>query len=493
MATLITKGIESKLKKQIVLRDSKIKTYRLKLRNKEKQLQRKIRSLLLIQLKHKELLSSYNELSASHQELSKYHPPISSLDLSYCRNYSYPIWVIQLCILVQVVVGVSHRQVCLILSIIFKLLGFELAIPAHTTVRDWVHKFGKNELDKDLLEDKSQVAIIDESIGIGQEQCFLALGIDAQKWSSAPKSLTHADVSVCALGTSKGWNSESIKDLLWDKKEQYRYVVSDNCRTLGKAIRLCGLIHVPDCTHFIGNWIKNKCQNNELFKALIGEMAKKRTQWCYTNYSGMLPPRMRAKSKFLNIYEIAHWLEKVLVHMDKMDTPHKEALDFVSTNQCFAYTIVHLATITRRIFKLLKTQGINELTTTEIYEIFATYQEEKQQTIPILKEMEAAIIEYVQKIRNSLPMEKNILCCSDIIESVFGRYKYRNEKNSYKGITQDILVCAIFGKKITPENVKDAINKVTCMSLTKWVKENLVPHYTQNKRNFWMALVENKP
>ncbi|PHN01332.1 hypothetical protein CRP01_37875 [Flavilitoribacter nigricans DSM 23189 = NBRC 102662] len=75
---------------------------------------------------------------------------------------------------------------------------------------------------------------------------------------------------------------------------------------------------------------------------------------------------------------------------------------------------------------------------------------------------------YLARQKATLPQQTQILCCSDIIESTFGKYKNKGVKI----ITDDVLKIAGYSEKSTLEQVSLALQKVNMAAISKWKQEN---------------------
>ena len=65
------------------------------------------------------------------------------------------------------------------------------------------------------------------------------------------------------------------------------------------------------------------------------------------------------------------------------------------------------------------------------------------------------------------------LGCSDIIESIFGKYKNFSGKSSMKEIGRAVLTIPAFVGKIKHNEVKQAMESISAKDVSKWQKENI--------------------
>ena len=98
------------------------------------------------------------------------------------------------------------------------------------------------------------------------------------------------------------------------------------------------------------------------------------------------------------------------------------------------------------------------------------------------------MLSYVQQTRRSLSEEDTILCCSDIIESYFGKFKYRSNQGCASGISDDMLVLTLFKGQLSKPEVCQALENVSVREVKKWAEENTVPSFAKAKGKFWRNL-----
>ncbi len=63
--------------------------------------------------------------------------------------------------------------------------------------------------------------------------------------------------------------------------------------------------------------------------------------------------------------------------------------------------------------------------------------------------------------------------CSDIIESVFGKYKIFSGKSPMKEIGRAVLTIPVFTSSVDYNEVKNAMESVSAKDVSEWLKENV--------------------
>ena len=128
-----------------------------------------------------------------------------------------------------------------------------------------------------------------------------------------------------------------------------------------------------------------------------------------------------------------------------------------------------------QLFKLIKQKGLSHKTSQESLELL------KQNQVPEF--LQEAAQKYFQSNLNILEQIPQKICCSDVIESFFGKFKRIISQNPNQGITGACLRIASFGKKQHNHEIKQALEKVTVKQIRDWTQVNIPPNLIQLKNS----------
>jgi hypothetical protein len=78
---------------------------------------------------------------------------------------------------------------------------------------------------------------------------------------------------------------------------------------------------------------------------------------------------------------------------------------------------------------------------------------------------------------------EQVICCSDVIESLFGKYK---NKGGAKLMTDDILTIAAYSKDITQALIKEAFQAVKMKDEIQWKNDFTIPSMLALGRKLWV-------
>ena len=133
-----------------------------------------------------------------------------------------------------------------------------------------------------------------------------------------------------------------------------------------------------------------------------------------------------------------------------------------------------VAELLKSSFKVLKKEGLSEASIHKVSELISLSK------APLF--IRQYIKQWLVESKGLLSKYKQLICCSDIIESYFGKFKYEQTKNPNKGVTIGCLNISIFGKKIDKNKVKEAMEEVRVVDLKKWrAKRNLKSLHQKKK------------
>jgi hypothetical protein len=387
------------------------------------------------------------------------------------KKHQFSVGMIKLVLLLSVYGGMSLRSCRHSLSCILVSLGFVLRVPSHVTIRNWQckHGYGRLEASKqgDTGSEKGKyVLIIDESMIIGGQKLLLVLGKKhSESVMEAPPAV--CEMKVFYLGLSKSWTKKTVSAVLSDLKTLYEisHVVSDGSTTLLSSIEASGLVSVRDCSHAYAGALQRQYETDEHFLKLRDWSSMMRQKWCMTPHHAFLPPKLRVKSRFMNLFHWIEWGHRTLTQsiegtpwQKELQAEYIELLSF----QPLITELEYLRQQTVACFQILKSQGASHETLPKVQ---ACIQDNKALKVIAFN---AEIRAYLKKIQTVVPQKETFLCCSDVIESTFGKFKAKLERQPRKSLTQFILNIANFDTQFDDAQIQSIFEKYTLQDVQQW-------------------------
>lgn len=315
------------------------------------------------------------------------------------------------------------------------------------------------------LEAGSYVLIADESILVGQQKLLVLLAVRQENLCRiAP--LTMADVSVIHVQSAPSWKGADIAHIIQQKSHspgvRFAYGISDKGHNLRKAFSICQLAWVEDVTHRIATQTRLLFEQDTAFNAFIARQQLTRAKWALSQYAPYLPPNVRRKARFHQLLSSADWARRVLAHWSELPAEVQLELDYVLDNKDLIQLLQQLQMIVSRFSQLVKAKGISRHSQvcwqTSRLALETSWHQQGWGVSERLERFLAGLDAYLLQSQASVREPTQVLCCSDVVESMFGKYKYGLGKQV---ITDESVKIAAFGRPIGVEQVQEAMGCIS--------------------------------
>jgi hypothetical protein len=374
--------------------------------------------------------------------------------------------------------------------------------PSHVSIRNWIQKVGYYELTR-KKEKGIWLIILDHSIQFGDEKILVVLGIQESDFLALNRPLKYEDLTPLLIKPATKWNGELVKqEIVKLKKElgSIKYATADYGSDLKKGLRLSKVVHIHDLSHLISLIVEKLYSNDERYETFKTQMGKMRAKFIQTNIAATVPPGGRTKSEYQNFERIVNWGNGVFNLLDNKLTAPKEIKKLQKTFgenalqraekelqwvREYKELLIELTEINQAIKNIEKAIKHNGLTSETHHKSLEELQKLTTENGKLFKQK---LQEQLQEQRSKLPQTEKIQFSSDILESIFGKYKNRVSDNQMASVTGLMLVIAAFTTKLTTEKVQEIMENVKISDIKAWEKKT-INNSLFKKRN---ALYSNK-
>lgn len=394
------------------------------------------------------------------------------------ERHKFSLRVVSLCMALYFLANCSFRGVSRILCYFQLEFGIQTSeLPSKSSIANWAQKSGYyyySQYDSGLYG-SDYCLIVDESMVIGQQRMIVVLGMLASKTGKDATAL--CDVRVLAIEVRASWKSEDLKVLLEKviKKMEKKplYVVSDGGSNLKKGIRDAGLTRICDLGHEISKLLEQTYTGQEVFVAFSKAVAGVKFREVMKEHAYLLPPKQRSIARFMNFSTIVNWARKVMAAMPNLSAEEAKVFDFLKEYKVLIRELSDVYDMTEKILKKLKNEGISHPNIETCLETCKKYGKKVPQVL------QDKVAKYLGEEKAKIPDAATVWnASSDILESIFGKYKQRNATNALHGVTPLVLtLCAYthFDRDIhlmQPE-IKAAMEAVFMSDIKQWKTLNL--------------------
>jgi hypothetical protein len=463
-------------------------------RKKDQQLRDAVRRLKDAQRQQKELRRQLEEevrkngiLERELRELRQ-QPVRLPHDPKLAHHSFGPKMISMCCNLAQ---AVGFRAAENAMKIFWEYLQLTEKRPAFETIRTWLMRLGVARLlfNKERTKDGQVVWFVDHSCKVGTEKVLAILGIRLEDLPPPGTPLKHEDLMTLLVAAGQNWKREDVAaqyDLLIEQAGAPIAINSDEAVELQdpasalKNGRKRVLVQT-DPKHKLANIIKSVIGKDKRFITFQKQLGTTRAAIQQTELSHFTPPRQKTKARFMNLQSTIRWAVMTQWHLSQpCSTARKEikpkrmkeklgwlrsfrrdvakwkrCLDVVATTLTFINEQALSRGASRKLKKMLGKLARCKAS-----------REVVDRTLAFIKQSEKNLMSLKQpKLR--VPMS------TEVLESVFGRYKQLERQHNQGGFTSLIASFATLLKPVTANEIKEAFAKVSTKKMRKWVEEQL--------------------
>ncbi len=373
----------------------------------------------------------------------------------------------------------SHRVLSSLHLISAGLISW---LPHFTTGIGWALRVGLHCLQQAQRHlDEQWVCIADFTIQIGSKKAFIVLRVPVSACSQG-KALTLKQVEVIGLSLGETWNGALVKKSLVSLFKRCgwpSHVVSDCGSDIKKGI-VDTLLEAPnrpcwisDVSHFVANALKHYYAKLSLFQQFQTLCGRIRGRLQQTKFAFLLPPKARAKGRFLSVSRQAEWGLRTIAYVDEKEreaSPEAStlahALRGLKPFKPFLMTFVRNTQCVNEVMKIVKTQGLSAESIQACQETLGNLPARS----PIRKDVSHYLQQYLPTVESS---DSPLLGSSDVIESLIGKAKQRLDANGRSELNKSILLLPCMCGELTQDLVAEALTTVRVQDVTTWVSETV--------------------
>jgi hypothetical protein len=349
----------------------------------------------------------------------------------------------------------------------------------------WMLKLGYYNLTKEQTIADDWIYIIDHSIQMGNAKLLVILGI---RTKDLPKdrALKYEDTEIIDLQPVKNSTGEVVFQQIKEaskKTGKPRAIVSDMGSDIKLGVRkfrenFMDTVHIYDLKHKIAILIKNileKDDNWNEFKKFLNYIVKKLQN---TSIAGYRPPKQKEKARYMNIENLVHWGEQILLKKVQLQNKQVKTDDDIKLEGIIKYIVNFEKNIEAwsemvRMFKLIERfMNIHNLQNNS-YEKF--YELHKNELLKLktdeAKKLSEEILTFIKEQQKVCNENERLLHSSQILESLFGKFKFLEKEQSKNSFTSLILSIGAMVSKITADILKKALETINIDMINKWCKE----------------------
>ena len=379
---------------------------------------------------------------------------------------------------------------------VFRLFDpwFNGGTPCYTVIQNWVLRLGLYNLNKAKEKRDDWVYILDHTIEFGQKKCLLILGVTLEAYRKNKCKITHKDVEVLGIYITQKADALSVTDSLLKCAKITGIpvqIISDHGSNIWKGINEFiasasrKIIQTYDVTHKTSIILKKQLENNVKWNVFVTNISYTKKSLVHTILAFMAPGKPKEKARWLNLENYLVWAESALQQAKKkMNKLEQNKFDEkVLWIKEFKKDIKEWSSMLMMLNILKSEVKANGLSTNSLKNVEEEIKKSKIKiNTPSLQKTYSEITKYLNEEMNGVTGV--FIGCTDIIESVFGKYKNFSAKSPMKEIGKSILTVPVFTSEITPEIIKKAMEETTTKDVDKWLEKNIGKSLLSRRKKF---------
>ena len=364
-------------------------------------------------------------------------------------------------------------------------------VPHFTSVINWSLRIGLGLLKQVVPIDVPWMAIIDHSIDVGTKKALVVLRVPLAALARRGSAIRLEDCQCIGLVIAETVNGVTVAqqlETIFSCAGPPAVITKDCDATLNKGVRLWMdkvQIKVPvieDIGHVMASALKAQFEHTADYKHFTKLTTKAAKALRQTDLAFLVPPKLRSKGRFLSISKLACWGEKMLdvlavkgrAKRGSVLARLRAALPGFLKLRPFITTFATTAVTISQIMSILKNKGLDSKTGTQCRE-FAKHLPANslvQQRLHTWLDHHGAI----QRQLTDLPL----IVSSDLIESLFGNFKYILERSPQADMNRTTLLLPALCGNLDPTTLANALAQASHRDLMDWEAKHIP--YTQRKK-----------
>ena len=408
---------------------------------------------------------------------------------------STPLAVIEVCQRLVVQAGVAMRAVPRVFAILYRELEATTVIPAASSVRWWLQRLGLYALREPLARTGDWVYLIDHSVQIGTVKVCVILGIRLCDIPYPQRALRFEDMHVIAVIPVE----LSTGDIVDAQLEQAtlrtgipRQIVSDGGNDVKKGAVIFAERHPEttvtyDTAHHGAIVLKRRFENDPQWSEFIGRLSQVKSHIRQTTDAFLASPAPRPKARYMNLESLLKWSRRILELLDRGATGGRASERAESR---YSWLRDYRASIekwsrweatVRASVSYVRTRGLS-------VDSESGLREHLSELPPELSD-EALAMELGTFVRESCASTgwgECLVGSTEVLESLFGKWKMLERQESQSGITGLILSLGALLGSWPLSRIHTALEATPVKHVVGWCHENL-PESVQSQRRLLLS------
>lgn len=379
----------------------------------------------------------------------------------------------------------SLRGASRVLALVMAFFQLPLPSPSWWAGRLWLLRLGYYKLTRPKEQAEDWVWIVDHTVQIGVEKCFVILGVRLSALPNPARCLSHEDVEPIALCPVRQSNGEVVYQQLEDSMEKTgipREIIGDQGSDLKAGVeRFCQhhpqTSYIYDIKHKTAVVLEHELEEDPCWREFTHLAAQTKQRVQQTALAFLAPPNQRTKARYMNLESLLRWGSETLRFLDRQPSEGSRELDPQHLEEKLGWlkgfreplTVWHeLLQIIEATESFVRKQGLSRGAHRALQKILTPLAQRAR-----TKTVSQHLLTFVAEQSFQAQHHERLLGSSEVIESVLGKFKRLEQDQAKGGFTGLVLGVGAMVATTTREVVQKALETVSTKDVLDWCKQTL--------------------
>jgi hypothetical protein len=358
--------------------------------------------------------------------------------------------------------------------------------PAANTGQWWLLRLGLYELQRPKKTAADWVWLVDHTIQLGQVKCLLIVAVRLSAWESRGRGvLEHKDLAVLALEPMRESTGPLVQTHLERATSQAgmpRAILSDGGKDIKKALAGFRESHpavaeLSDIKHKLACLVKAELTADARWSAFVPAVGRTKSQTQQTNLAHLMPPRLKEKSRYMNLGELLNWARRALRYLDDSRDSQASAAESNRLDAKLGWLREYreallqwggMLAVVEETLQVIRQDGYCREASNVLRNRLSHLPQDEMS-----RRVADRAVAFVVEQSSAAGGGEHLPGSTECLESLIGKGKRLEGQQSRSGFTKMVLGMAASVAEPTVEYVRTALFQVKTRDVTAWCKEKL--------------------
>lgn len=400
---------------------------------------------------------------------------------------------------------VGFRAAADALKILFGMLKIDLKIPSHDAIEQWTLRLGVASLKNTFDQGQRVLWMADHSSQIGKERLLLIVGVALDDLPPPGETLTFDKMKVLAVVPGRTWKKEDVEREYLKLAQEIGvpvYLLCDGASELrdpAAKLEKDGekTIVLGDLKHVAANILEKEIGRGERFKSFLKEVGLTRSRVQQTELDLFAPPKLRSKSRFMNLGKLFTWSTMVLHHLKHPDSEARSGIeadrmkeklgwlleyaeDLESWRQCQEVIDGCLGVINR--------EGLDAGTAALVDQALEEQAPGWRDRDSSATRIAVQLVAWIERSAGELLPGERAWLSTELLESLFGCFKQMERQHSHGGFTRLIAALPTLCLTACRDQIRSAFSQTDSKATKMWIEKSLGKTLTARRNAAYQEL-----